>query len=250
MLDMHKIIVSHSIVYVISGTVKIVTPEYKEFIISEGEMLFMPRNSYMISDFVQEDQAMEVYLFFFDHTIAEKFFHCYETSHNPKNVEPLQLQVTNNIFTYLSTLKRVHYKNIADTALLELKLLEFLALIHEENPLFIDILKSSELINRDTDIKSYMTKHYDKNLTVTEWASLMGKSLSTFNRHFKQKYHESPKQWILQRNMQLAFAMLQEGHSISEIAQEFNYANLSNFIKAYKSVHKLTPKQHQLRTSG
>ncbi len=250
MLDMHKIIVSHSIVYVISGTVKIVTPKYEEFIASEGEMLFMPRNSYIISDFVQEAQAMEVYLFFFDHTIAEKFFQFYNSSKLNKEIEPLKLQLTQNILIYLDTLQNLHYKNIADKAMLELKLLEFLVLVHEENPRFIDILKSSELANTQNDIKSYMTKHYDKNLTVSEWATLMGKSLSTFNRHFKQAYHESPKQWILNKNMQLAFTMLQKGHTISDIAHEFNYANVSNFIKAYKTIHQVTPKQHQLHTSA
>jgi len=31
-----------------------------------------------------------------------------------------------------------------------------------------------------------MSNHYDKNLTVSDWATLSGKSLSTFNRQFKK----------------------------------------------------------------
>ena len=249
MLDMEKIIVSHSIVYVISGTVKIVTQDYKETIVSENEMLFIPKNSYIISDYVQENTPMEVYLFFFDHTISTRFFSLYPQKYAQVKTEPLKLKTTNNILNYINSLASIQYKNINDQSMLEIKLLELLSLIQEQNSSFIQVLKSSELQNSSVDIKTYMTKYYDKNLSLEEWASLVGKSLSTFNRHFKKHYNISPKQWLLQENMQLAFTMLHNGKNTSQCAQEFGYSNVSNFTKAYKSIHSTTPKQHQLQIS-
>ena len=73
MLNMEKIIVSHSIVYIKSGTVEIETYDYEKYTAKEGEMLFMSRDSYLISDYIKEDQEMEVYLFFFDHTLTLEF---------------------------------------------------------------------------------------------------------------------------------------------------------------------------------
>lgn len=249
MLDMEKIIISHSIVYVVSGTVKIITPDYEESIVSETEMLFMPKNSYIISDYVQKKYPMEVYLFFFDHSIATSFFKFYPLKYSQVKVAPLKLKTTNNILKYITSLESFHYKNVNDNSMLEIKLLEFLSLVQEENHIFSQVLKNSEINNSSLDIKSYMSKYYDKNLSVQEWASLAGKSISTFNRHFKKHYNISPKQWLLQQNMQLAFSMLQEGKSTSYCAQEFGYSNVSNFIKSYKKIHNTTPKQHQLNTS-
>ncbi|SFV52800.1 Transcriptional regulator, AraC family [hydrothermal vent metagenome] len=249
MLDMEKIIVSHSIVYVISGTVKIVTQDYQETIVSEKEMLFMPKNSYIISDYVQKGSPMEVYLFFFDHTISTRFFSLYPQQHSQVKIEPLKLKTTNNILHYINSLASMQYKYINDQSMLEIKLLEFLALVQEQNSTFIQVLKNSEIQDSSLDIKTYMSKYYDKELSIEEWASLVGKSLSTFNRHFKKHYNISPKQWLLQENMQLAFTMLKNGKNTSECAQEFGYSNVSNFIKAYKSIHDNTPKQHQLQTS-
>ena len=89
-----------------------------------------------------------------------------------------------------------------------------------------------------------MLNHFDKNLTLSEWASLTGDSLSTFNRKFKKEHKISPKRWVLEQNMQRAHQKMIEGSSVSACANELSYANSSNFIKAYKSIYNKTPKQN------
>jgi AraC-like DNA-binding protein len=90
-----------------------------------------------------------------------------------------------------------------------------------------------------------MLEHYDKNMTIADFASLSGRSLSTFNREFKEKYHSTPKQWLIEKKMNRAFELLQEGKNVTESAFEVGYLNVSNFIKAYKSVYGETPKVMQ-----
>jgi len=244
MLNMEKIIVSHSIVYIKSGTVEIETYDYEKYTAKDGEMLFMPRDSYLISDYIKEDQKMEVYLFFFDHTLTLEFLQAIPSKENSSQENILKLNVSDNILNYITALQEVGYQNINNHHLLKIKIFEFLHLISEVNEGFLSVLQKQE--SRKTDIETYMLTHYDKNLTINDWASLSGHSLSTFNRKFKKKYNISPKKWITQKNMQLASESLKKGTSVSECASEFGYCNTSNFIKAFKEIYKVTPKQYTM----
>jgi AraC-like DNA-binding protein len=247
MLNAEKIIVSHSIVYVKKGRVKVATYDYDEVEISDGEILFMPRDSYLISDYVKENENMEVYLFFFDHTLTSEFLkniHIQQTNSTIKKNNILKLKPSTNMLHYIISLDTVEYENIENKHLLYVKLFEFLHLIYEANHFFAEVLFQEEMKSHNRDIETYMLEHYDKNLTISDWAVLSGVSVSTFNRKFKKLYGVSPKKWILKQNMLIAYGMLKNGMSVSKCAEEFNYNNTSNFIKTYKDIHHLTPKQH------
>ncbi len=244
MLNMEKIIVSHSLVYVKSGRVEVQTYDYEKFTVSEGEMLFMPRDSYLISDYVKEEREMEVYLFFFDYSLASEFLQNNTIKKQSDKSKILKLTLSHNILNYMSSLESIQYKNKDNLELLKIKLSELLHLICEENEEFLAILQAQE--SSKTDIETYMQEHYDKNLSVSEWATLCGYPLSTFNRKFKKKHHISPKQWMLKQNMKLAKEALDKGSSVSECAATFGYSNTSNFIKAFKDIYKITPKQYAM----
>ena len=150
----------------------------------------------------------------------------------------------NNILNYIAALQDINYQDINNQHLLKIKIFELLHLISEVNEEFPYILQKQE--SGKTDIETYMLEHYDKNLTINDWASLSGYSLSTFNRKFKKKHKISPKKWLTQKNMQLASESLRKGVSVSECATEFGYSNTSNFIKAFKEIYKITPKQYTM----
>ena len=244
MLNMEKIIVSHSIVYVISGHVEIETYDYQKFTVSDGEMLFVARDSYLISDYIKDDKDMQVYLFFFDHAFTSEFLRTMNVIKEKNRQNIVQLKVSNNILNYLNSLENVAYENRENLQMLKIKIFEFLYLVCEANETFLSVLKAQETVK--TDIETYMLEHYDKNLSVSDWATLSGFSLSTFNRKFKKLYDTSPKQWILQENMKLAYVALKEGSTVSQCASEFGYSNTSNFIKAFKNIYKKTPKQFSM----
>ncbi len=85
-----------------------------------------------------------------------------------------------------------------------------------------------------------MLEHYDKNLTIADFADLSGRSLSTFNREFKLRHNKTPKQWLIEKKIFKAKELLDEGFSV-----EVGYHNVSHFIKAYKSIYGKTPKEMQ-----
>ncbi len=241
MLNMEKIIVSHSLVYIKSGTVKIETFDYKSYTASDGDMLFMPRDSYLISDYIKKEQSMEVYLFFFDHNITSEFLQNITLTQTPSTAKIMKVQPSQNIVHYIDGLKNTNYKDKENKHLLKTKLLELLHLLHEVNEDFVSVLQAQT--HSKTDVQTYMLEHYDKNLTVNDWAALSGDSLSTFNRKFKKLYNLTPKQWMIKQKMALAKVSIEEGMSVTDCATEFGYKNSSNFIKAFKNIYKTTPKQ-------
>jgi len=244
MLNMEKIIISHSIVYVISGSVEIQTYDYEKFTVTDGEMLFMPRDSYLISDYIKDQKDMEVYLFFFDYALVSEFLQNARLKNSHTESKILKLNTSKNILSYLEVLHNVQYKDVKNAHLLKIKIFEFLHLICEANEDFLDILKKQESIK--TDIETYMIEHFNKNLSVSDWASLSGYSLSTFNRKFKKTYNLSPKKWLIKHSMKLANEALKNGASVSACASEFGYSNTSNFIKTFKEIYKITPKQYSM----
>ncbi len=196
-IDAEALIISHSVVYIVNGKVKINTYEGEEIIIGNGEMLFMPRDSYVISDYLRDGDNMEVFLLFFDHDIVMKFIgSLVNNTHESSTL--CKLNTPKNVTLFLENIHQMNFHNYHDKSLLELKLLEFLHLISEENKEeFIASLTLSESNKKKRDITSIMIEHCDKNLTVADFAALSGKSLSTFNREFKQKFNKTPKQWLI-----------------------------------------------------
>lgn len=243
MLDNEKIITSHSIVYVVSGKVSVTTYDGNEINITNDEMLFMPRDSYVISDYLNNGKNMEVFLLFFGQDIVMEFLDR-KIQRSTKQSTICKLEVTDNIRNYLLNIEKMQLDNPNNKALLKLKLLEFLHLI-DDHENFKQTLEASEVGKQTRDIESFMLAHYDKNMTVADFASLSGRSLSTFNREFKKKHHTTPKQWLIEKKMHKAKELLEEGHTVTQSAFDVGYNNVSNFIKAYKSIYHETPKTMQ-----
>jgi len=242
-LDNEKVITSHSIVYVVSGKVSVTTYDGNEINITNDEMLFMPRDSYVISDYLNNGKNMEVFLLFFGQDIVMEFLDR-KIQKSTKQSTICKLEVTDNIRNYLLNIEKMQLDNPNNKALLKLKLLEFLHLI-DDHENFKQTLEASEVGKQTRDIESFMLAHYDKNMTVADFASLSGRSLSTFNREFKKKHHTTPKQWLIEKKMHKAKELLEEGNTVTQSAFDVGYNNVSNFIKAYKSIYHETPKTMQ-----
>ncbi|HIC77854.1 MAG TPA: AraC family transcriptional regulator, partial [Sulfurovum sp.] len=231
------------IVYVVSGKVSVTTYDGNEINITNDEMLFMPRDSYVISDYLNNGKNMEVFLLFFGQDIVMEFLDR-KIQRSTKQSTICKLEVTDNIRNYLLNIEKMQLDNPNNKALLKLKLLEFLHLI-DDHENFKQTLEASEIGKQTRDIESFMLAHYDKNMTVADFASLSGRSLSTFNREFKKKHHTTPKQWLIEKKMHKAKELLEEGNTVTQSAFDVGYNNVSNFIKAYKSIYHETPKTMQ-----
>ncbi len=244
-LDQEKISISHCIVFVIKGKVEVKTFDGQCVTAHKNEMLFMPRDTYLISDLTKDKECIEVFLVFFDHDIVVKFLGSKITQHHKSSVSTstiCKLETSTKISHYFAALKEIYFDFENDKDILEYKILEFLHLVYINNPSeMIDTLNSSENQKKKRNIETLMLNNFDKNLTVADFANLSGRSLSTFNRDFKSKYGQTPKQWLIKKKMEKAEELLTDGINVTNCAIEVGYSNISHFIKAYKLIYGKTP---------
>lgn len=257
LLQQEKIATSHCFIYVLEGEVEVQANDGSSITTRSGEMLFMPRDTYLISDFVTVDDTIELYLIFIEHDIIDVFLSakvkCREVKNkeikskdiaSPKIPSICKLQASASISHYFKALTNVYSNLDNNRELLKLKILEFLYLVDIDSRNDIaETLEASEQRKRKRNMTSLMLENYKNNLTVSDFANLSGRSLSTFNREFKRKYGKPPKQWLIEQKMLEANKLLANGSNVTNSALEVGYSNVSHFIKAYRSIHGKTPKE-------
>ena len=244
-IDVEALMASHVIVYIVEGRAQVNTYEGEELHMQKGDMLFMPRDSYVISDYVVGEKDVEVFLLFFNDEIAQKLLGTYKHV-KPSNAVLCPLKTSENIVSYLRDIETLKISDIHNKELLKSKLLEFLYLVmQEDKELFLSTLYASKRQKQERDIAAFMDIHFDKKLSVEDYASLSGRSLSTFTRAFKRKYNQTPKQWIIRKRVEKSQQLLEKGMSVTDVAFEVGYQNVSHFIRAYQSIYHQTPKKMQ-----
>lgn len=240
---------TYCIVFSCNGTETITSYDFKEVVIKENELLFLPKNMYLISDFIKTDSSLEAFLFFFDEEVIEKFLKFKKIKKNivDKKVSFYKMDVNSSVIEYMNSLKQVS-KNLFDSKeFLELKLLELLCIIDstDKEQKLLNALLTKNIDKNKRNIKSLMKRHFLSNLTLNDYAILSGRSLSTFHRDFKKHNKITPKQYLMDLKLSYAYKQLENSNiSVSEISSQIGYENISHFIKAFKNRYNTTPKQH------
>jgi len=132
--------------------------------------------------------------------------------------------------------------------ILQLKLLELLHILNlnNEGPLRQSLL-AVQKGEKKRNIKRLLEQYAISDLSAQDLAVISGRSLSTFNRDFKRLYNTTPKQWLIEQRLKHANNLLTNPDlSITTIAGEVGYSNVSHFIEAYKRKFGTTPHQKKL----
>lgn len=239
---------TYCIVYNCSGVETITSYDFTEVVIRENELLFLPKDMYLISDFVKTDKSLEAFLFFFNNDIIEKFLSIKKIKKDlvDKKVSFYKMEVNSSVIEYMKALKQVSQNQFDSKHFLELKLIELLCIIDSTDTKrkLVNSLLRRNIDKNKRNIKSLMKKYFLSNFTLKDYAVLSGRSLSTFHRDFKRCNEITPKQYLLDLKLEYAFKMLKNNNkSVSEISSEVGYENVSHFIKAFKKKYSATPKQ-------
>jgi len=88
-----------------------------------------------------------------------------------------------------------------------------------------------------------MEDNYLSNLKISDYATLTGRSDSSFNRDFKRLFGTTPKKWLITKRLSKSHKLLRNTNlNVTQIAMEVGYENVSHFIEAYKKRYGMTPK--------
>jgi AraC-like DNA-binding protein len=238
--------------FVISGCESFSSSEPEDFILSDGEMLFMGRNLHMISDFTNNEGPLEAVLFFFDDAVIAEFLRRKQIGIGERREahRPFKIGSNPSISQYVSGLKAI-YRDLRQmpSDLVGMKLLELLYLIdllgYEKR--LLSFLTGESSLGKRRNIKHLMRLENACRLSVKDFAKLSGRSVSSFNRDFKRLNGVTPSKWLIDTRLEKAKELVFEGKlTVTEIAMNIGYANTSHFIKAFKDRYAETPKQARL----
>ncbi len=246
---------NHVISILLEGEQHLQTYEDQVIRIKAGQVIFIPRGLYYITDLVPSKGRFRSLLFYFDDALIQTFLSKTKVSEISREAVPEFLRLGANPALQLFAESLLHIyqaQELFDKNLLQLKILELLYLLNTLVPeqTFANFLFRLTLPKK-RNIKTFIEQNYDKPLKVEDYAYLTGRSLSTFRRDFKTFYQTTPQKWLRDKRLEKALLILQERDiSVTELAYEVGYENISYFIKAFKAKAGLSPKQYLLAQQG
>lgn len=251
LLNREGYISNHVISILLAGQQKIKTYEEQLITINAGEILFIPRGLYHITDLIPKGGHFHSVLFYFGDDLIQEFLSTVKIGKIDKTSVPefLKLGTAPTINLFAKSLIQVYQtQNLANKNFLDLKILELLHLIN----VVVTEKKFTEFLFQLTlpkkrNIKTFIENNFDKPLNIKDYAYLTGRSVSTFRREFKDQFQTTPKKWLKEKRIEKAVKLIDaQTLSVTELAYEVGYENISYFIKAFKLQTGLSPKQYML----
>ncbi len=242
-------VASHAISFVQSGEQIIKFYNGEEVKIKANQLVIIPRGVYYISDLISSGEQFKSLLFYFDDDIIHQFLSSINHTEFQKEDSSQHLLLNSSpiLDTFCKSLISIYKNtNYQQSALAPIKILELLHLLYQENKNLSNFLFQLTLPEK-RNIKSFMEKNFDKPLKIEDYAYLTGRSESTFRRDFKSTFEITPQKWLKEQRIEKALNILKNKEiSVTELAFEVGYENISYFIKEFKKETGETPKQYIL----
>jgi len=238
------------LVYIESGYEIITTCDNQQLELYSDDIIFFPKGVNFHSDYTSKEGPPSAFVIFFSDEVITQYLCAKSKMVKPTSKDKNIHKVAPNklVKRFFDTLK-TSYKDYENSReLLDLKLLELLYLLDiksKNNQLSIS-LSSITADNCKRNIQRLVEKHAISDLNVNDFAALSGRSITSFNRDFKNIYHTTPKKWLMEKRLSHAFELLvNKGWSVTDTATEIGYENISHFIETFKKKYNKTP--HQIK---
>jgi AraC family transcriptional regulator, exoenzyme S synthesis regulatory protein ExsA len=234
----------YAVIFVMEGEKKFSNPS-QEVIVRKGDVLFVHRGYYLMSESI--DKEYKSLVFFFNEKLLKEFVSQNRELFQVDNelVSPiLILKATSNFLTFAKSLFPYFQTESAyQNQFLRIKFQELILHLLE-----IDSTKELRSIlykifqGQKMELDFVMNKYFLKPLTLAELSKLSGRSLSVFKREFQEFYKTTPAIWIKEKRLDHAHFLLKNTQqNVSEISQLVGYESVSHFIKAFSGKFGLTP---------
>lgn len=108
---------------------------------------------------------------------------------------------------------------------------------------YLKSLRSNSELDRAI---AYIHTNLKDPIKVGVLSEISGMSESNFSHTFKKIYGESPQKYIHNAKLELSVDLLRND-SVTDVALQLGFDNISHFIKLFKNKYNLTPKQYQIK---
>jgi AraC-like DNA-binding protein len=228
----------------------------KSWTLTEDSCLFVRKTAYN----QERDDLVgwEVIGFYFGDDFLRQVFREYRPYLPLKNLPPptkdmlIATNVNDTTRAFFYSMIPYFTQKIPPTeSLLELKFKELLFNIFSD-PANTDLLAYINSIDDQykTPLWQIMEANYTFNLSVDEFARMAQRSVTTFKREFQEYYHTSPGKWLTHHRLEHAKLLLYTSRkTISEIAYDCGFENISHFSRIFKEKYSLSPLQYRKTTN-
>ena len=238
-------------IYIESGSETITTHTNKPYQLTENTVTFLPKGLNLHSDYFKTTGNLTAFLIFIDVNIIEEFLSSVQkhtpTQHSDSSI--LKIKASGDLTSYFTSIDSLSKQVAVPPALVKVKLLEFLHLLalSTSEVCFISLFSSAKASKSRRNITRLMNNLTTYQLSISDLAHLSGRNLSSFNRDFKAIYQIPPKQWLQEKRLNSAYHnLLNTELSVTQVALDLGYENISHFIKSFKEKFNMTPKQFKL----
>lgn len=237
------------LVYVLSGkkTYKTINGEWT---LVPGQTLYLKKGAEIIHQYFDDEYCM-LGFFLSDSLIKEvmeemKGKVVLNCAQNPEEFSARMVQSSdflegffNSMLTYFRGINR------PPDQILVLKLKELLINLINCDPLLTAYFNTISESDKPS-LQQIMEKNYCFKLQLDDYAELSHRSLSKFKRDFQAIYHETPGKWIVKRRVEHAANLIANSNqSISEVAFESGFEDLSHFSRVFKNVTGKSPTDYK-----
>lgn len=240
---------NHVLMYVYSGEF-LVEEGTKKTVIRQGESVFIRRDHRIVMTKQPSDTAPFMGIFLI---LKRPFLHAFFQKMNGKNIptdrikkSPNVIRINNNvnIDSLFHSMQPYFDVNIVpQIELMELKLQESIYSLLSIDKIFYQILFDFTDPWK-IDLLNFMETNYMCELTMEEFASFTGRSLSTFKRDFGKISDLPPQKWLIQRRLRAAYEMIKnEGRRVKDVYIDVGFKNQSHFSFAFKKQYGFYPSE-------
>lgn len=93
-------------------------------------------------------------------------------------------------------------------------------------------------------VEDWEQKAKDARYNASRLARKLGVTLRSLETFFRERLGVSPHEWILQKRMREAAALLTRGSSVKAVASESGYKQVSHFSREFKRFYGVGPRYY------
>ena len=236
------------VVYIESGQETITTSDNKTHELTARTAIFLQQGLNLHSDYVKMTENLKAYLIFFTDDVLTEFIAAKKSIEINTGEQPelLKIQCDSLIEVYFNSIQLLKKHGGNTPALVRVKLLEFLHLLSLYDKRIFQVAFQSKQVSSSPkrNLTRLLNNSDTLKLSISDLANLSGRSTSTFTRDFKAIYDIPPKQWLQNKRLDRAYEQLTKTElTVTHVAADLGYENVSHFIKSFKEKYKITPKQ-------
>ncbi len=215
----------------------------------ESKGLFLKKAAFQV-ELSPDYSGFEVLVFYLMEDYLRSIFDEYSRYLNLADLPKLNTKVMEEFFIneyirdcYLSIIPYFEKKGRLPEQIIENKFKEliFNMLSHPQNKHILTYVMN--ITNGyQMPIWQVMEDNYIYDLKIEDFANISHRSLSTFNRDFKDYYDTTPARWLTERRLDKAKYMLETTNkTIGEIAYDTGFINASHFSRLFKEKYGKNP---------